>query len=193
MILRISVLTLMVSVGLACGAVGDNCPQVGNLGYNAYEGALTGGTGLEKRFGPGVGYPTNNADFFHRYLPPEDWGKYGYGTGHLGEGWGPYVFSRGHGSSPPGLFDPLPGTFEGAPPPSINVKRGRIRVAVRDDLPGVECVTITILAFNGAELATQSKTCPPFKFNFPVLDGCKNVRVRIDYVNRGLSATSYPL
>ena len=189
MILRISVLTLMISVGLACGAVGDDGPRVGNLGYNAYEGALTGGTPLEKRFGPGVGYPTNNADFFHRYLPADQWGKYGYGTGHLGEGWGPYVFSSGSGESPPGLFDPLPGTFAGAPPPSIKVKRGRIMVAVREDLPGVQRVTITILAFNGAELATQYRACPPFKFNFPVLDGCKNVRVRIDYIDNGLSAT----
>ena len=193
MIGRISVLTLMIAIALATCVAADECPATGNLGYNAYEGALSGGAGLTKWFGPGGGYPTNTGDFFHRYIPPEQWGRFGYGTGHLGEGWGPYVFSRDTGSSPPGLFDPLPGTFKGAPPPSIKVKRGRIGVAVRDDLPGVQCVTITILAFNGAELATQSRKCPPFKFNFPVLDGCKNVRVRIDYIDKGLSATSYPL
>ena len=192
MIVRISVLTLIIAAALGYGvAAGDQ--QVGNLGYNSYEGYLTGGMGLHKWFGPGVGYPTESGDYFHRYIPPEDWGKFGYGTGHLGEGWGPYVFSRRHGPSPPGLSDPLPGAYTSAPPPSIKVKRGNIRVAMPSDVPGVRCVTVTILAFNNAELATQSLQCPPFVFNFPVLDGCKNVRVHIDYVNDGLSATSYPL
>ena len=50
-----------------------------------------------------------------------------------------------------------------------------------------------MVAFNNAELAVMRINQPPYVFNFPVMDGVKNVRVRIDYVNKGLSATSYPL
>ncbi len=192
MIARMSVLTLIIAVALACGVAAAD-QQVGNLGYNSYEGYLTGGMGLHKWFGPGVGYPAESGDSFRRYVPPEDWGRFGYGTGHLGEGWGPYIFAPDEGPSPPGLFDPLPGAYASAPPPSIKIKHGRIRVGLPSNLPGVKCVTVTILAWNNAELATQSRTCAPFEFDFPVLDGCKNVRVRIDYVNDGLSATAYPL
>lgn len=163
------------------------------MGYNSYESGLSSGYGLKHNFGPGVGYPSETGDYFHRYIPPEDWGKYGYGTGHLGMGYGPYIYPRGDGPSPPGLFDPLPEYYRDAPPPSIKVKHGVITVGVPSYIPGIRSVTVTVLAFNGAELATQCISQPPYKFTFPVLDGSKNVRVRIDYINNGLSATAYPL
>ena len=103
------------------------------------------------------------------------------------------MFGNREGSSPPGLFDPLPEAYDAAPPPRIVVKNGRIQVRMRNDIPGIKCVTITMLAWNGAELATQSVSQPPYQFDFPVMDGVKNVRVRIDYCNAGLSATSYPI
>lgn len=198
----VSVLTLIAI--FAIGAVVGAGSPIGNLGYNSYEGAYSQGKGLHKYFGPGVGYPSGygnstgspygpNGDYMRRYVPPEKWGSMGYGTGHLGEGWGPYIFSPRSGSSPPGLFDPLPGAYRDAGPPAIKIKNGRIKVAVPDNIPGVSCITVTMLAFNGAELASQRAVGPPYRFDFPVLDGVKTVRVRIDYQDSGLSATAYPL
>lgn len=195
----VSVLTLiLLFAAIAAGA------QTGNLGYNSYEGYMSGGRGLKPYFGPGVGYPSGNGDSFgspygvsgdymRKYVPPEAWGSMGYGTGHLGQGWGPYIWGNREGPSPPGMFDPLPQPYLTAPPPSIKVKNGHVLVRLPGDIPGIKCVTVTILAFNGAELCSQSKQSPPFAFDLPVMDGIKNVRVRIDYVNAGLSATSYPL
>lgn len=197
----VSVLTLTAILALGAVAIADQ--QIGNLGYNSYEGYVSKGAGLHKYFGPGVGYPSGNGnfgnpygvsgDYMRKYVPADQWGELGYGTGHLGEGWGPYIFSNREGSSPPGLFDPLPGAYRDAPPPAIKIKNGRILVGLPKDIPGIRCVTVTILAFNEAELATQTVTSPPYQFNFPVMDGVKNVRVRIDYCDEGLSATSYPL
>lgn len=197
-------LTLIIGASLCGSAMAGSC-QVGNLGYNSYEGYLSRGKGLQKRFGPGVGYPTGNpnsnsagfstgdGDYFRRYIPQSQWGVGGYGTGHLGEGYGPYIFGNEEGASPPGLFDPLPGTYMDAPPPSIKIGRGQIFVNLPPNLPGVRRVTVTMVAFNNAELATQCIEHPPYNFQFPILDGVKNVRVRIDYVDNGLSATSYAL
>ncbi|MHB9037561.1 MAG: hypothetical protein ACYC64_12915 [Armatimonadota bacterium] len=186
------VLTLIIALASA-GVVMAGNSQIGNLGYNSYEGALSGG-GQTQHFGSGVGYPTQlGADYFHRYIPSGQWGKYGYGTGHLGQGYGPYVFPDLKKGPPPGMFDPLPGEYDNAPPPKIKVSRGTIRVGLPGNIPGVRCVTVTVLAFNGAELCSQTLSCAPYAFNLPVLDGAKNLRVRIDYVNNGLSATSYPL
>ncbi len=197
----VSVLTLIALLSLGAAVMADQC--TGNLGYNSYEGYVSKGAGLHKYFGPGVGYPAGNGnygypygvsgDFMRKYVPSDQWGELGYGTGHLGEGWGPYIFSNREGSSPPGLFDPLPGSYVDAPPPTIRVKHGRIVVGMRGDIPGIKCVTVTILAFNNAELAVQTLNKPPYKFDFPVMDGVKNVRVRIDYVDESLSATSYPI
>jgi hypothetical protein len=64
---------------------------------------------------------------------------------------------------------------------------------MRGDIPGIRCVTVTLVAFNNADLACQTLDKPPYAFVFPVPDGVKNVRVRIDYDNNGLSATSYSL
>lgn len=186
MVLLVAALT-----GSACAA--DQASQVGNLGYNSYEGYLSKGQGLEKFWGPGVGYPTDaGGDFFRRYYEPKDWGRFGYGTGHLGEGYGPLIYGRRSGETPPGMFDPLPAPYRDSPPPRIKISSGRIRVSL-PDLPGVRCVTVTVVAYNNADLAIQTLQCPPFAFDLPVLDGVKNVRVRIDYANKGLSATSYPL
>lgn len=193
MIQKISVLTL-IAAALILGAAMSGTAQTGNLGYNSYEGYLTGGAGPNNYFGPGVGYPTQGGgDYYQRYIPPGEWGRFGYGTGHLGQGYGPYVFGGRRNGPPRGMFDPLPGAYAGAPPPSIRISGGTIRVAVRDDIPGVTCVTVTMVAFNNADLAIQTRQAPPYTFTFPVLDGVKNVRVRIDYVNEGFSATSYPL
>ncbi len=199
----VPLLTLILAAAALGAAKADN-RQVGNLGYNSYEGYLSGGQGLNKRFGPGVGYPTGtnedsvgfttgDGDYFRRYIPQSQWGTYGFGTGHMGEGYGPYIFGRRSGGSPPGMFDPLPGTYQDAPPPSIKVGRGQIVVKLPNNLPGVRRVTVTVLAFNNAELESQCLEAPPFNFVLPVVDGVKSVRVRIDYVNNGLSATSYAL
>lgn len=196
----VSVLTL-----IAITAIGAAANQsIGNLGYNSYEGYVSGGVGLHKYFGPGVGYPGGfdgpagnpygvGGDYMRKYVPADQWGKMGYGTGHLGEGWGPYIYSNRDGASPPGLFDPLPGAYMDAPAPAIKIDNGHIYVSMQNDIPGIKCVTVTILAFNEAELACQTIDRPPYKFCFPVMDGVKNVRVRIDYCDSGLSATSYPL
>jgi len=187
----VSVLTLIALTTV--GAFAGQQP-IGNLGYNSYESSVSKGAGLHSYFGPGVGYPAEvGGDFMRRYVPSDQWGQMGYGTGHLGEGWGPYVFSDRDGPSQPGMFDPLPGAYREAPPPVIKVKHGRILVGLPSDIPGIRCVTVTILAFNGAELYAQTINSPPFKFDLPVIDGVKNVRVRIDYCDTGLSATSYPL
>jgi hypothetical protein len=190
--LAVSVLTL-ISVSAIAGLAAAQGTQPNNLGYNSYEGYLSQGTGLNRYFGPGVGYPAQTGDYFRRYVPPGQWGQYGFGTGHLGEGYGPYIYGRREGPSPPGLFDPLPGAYRDAPPPRIKVKNGKVAVSLPSNLPGVRCVTVTMVAFNNADLATQTISHPPFNFVFPVLDGVKNVRVRIDYEGNGLSATSYPL
>jgi len=191
-VVRVSVLTLF-AAAVACGLVFADSPRIGNLGYNSFEGYLSKGAGLHNYFGPGVGYQTNNGDYFRRYIPAHQWGQYGNGTGHLGDGYGPYVFGRRDGPSPPGMFDPLPGAYRDAPPPKIKVGHGQIRVSLPSDIPGITCVTVTLVAFNNADLDVKSIKCPPFAFVFPVPDGVKSVRVRIDYVNNGLSATSYPL
>ncbi len=189
----VSVLTLIGILGLVAAAVAQQQP-IGNLGYNSYNSALSKGSGLPKYFGPGVGYPTpGGGDAFRRYIPSDKWGQFGYGTGHLNSGWGPYVFGNREGSSPPGLFDPLPEAYETAIPPKITVKHGRVLVGIPSYIPGIKCVTITMLAWNGAELATQSVSSPPYQFDFPVLDGVKNVRVVIEYCDSGLSATAYPI
>lgn len=199
--------TLTVLTLISCAAVlGFAGPaahaQAGNLGYNSYEGYISGGVGPNNYFGPGVGYGTpsgafgdyhNAGDYFRRYVPPEQWGKFGQGTGHLGQGYGPYIFSPREGAQRPSLNDPLMPPYQYAPPPKIKVGGGVINVSVPGDLPGVRQVTVTLLAFNGAELCTQSIQAAPFNFQIPVMDGSKNVRVRIDYINDGLSATSYPL
>ena len=193
MALRLFLIALIMA-GFGVSALAQSAPQVGNLGYNSYEGFLTKGAGLQKYFGPGVGYPADvGGDYFYRYMPPREWGTYGYGTGHLGEGYGPLIFPRREGPSPPGMFDPLPGPLQDAPPPKVKVGRGQIRVAMPGNIPGVKSVTVTIVAYNNADLATETRSCPPYVFTFPVMDGVKNVRVRIDYANCGLSATSYPL
>jgi len=189
--LKLLCFALLALTVASVGAADDGC--VGNLGYNSYESYMSGGVGLNKYFGPGPGYPTNTGDYFRRYIPPDQWGKVGFGTGHLNEGYGPYVFGPKDQPSPPGLFDPLPGAYRDAPPPLIKIRRGNIRVALPPRIPGIRCVTVTLLAFNGAELVAQSRQCAPFEFNLPVMDGCKSVRVRIDYINEGLSATAYPL
>lgn len=196
----IAVLTVVATL-LAYGISTAEC--TGNLGYNSYDGYLSQGAGLNHYFGPGVGYPmpdTKNGlypnaggDYYRRYIPPQQWGKFGYGTGHLGTGYGPYIFAPKEGPSSPGMFDPLPGSYHAAPPPTIRVKRGCINVSLPGNIPGIKCVTVTVLAFNNAELVTRSISCPPYKFSIPVMDGCKSVRVKIDYVNNGLSATAYPL
>lgn len=192
MVQRVSVLTLAITA-LALSAAVASDAQVGNLGYNSFEGYLSGGYGLHSYFGPGVGYPANTGDYFRRYVPSGDWGIYGYGTGHLGEGWGPYIYGNRHGTSPPGLFDPLPGAYRDAPPPAIKIKHGHVYVTVPESIPGIRCVTVTMVAFNNADLACQTISTPPYQFDFPILDGLKNVRVRIDYCDSGLSATSYPI
>lgn len=186
------VLTLLAITALSNWAVADNC-EVGNLGYNSYEGYLSNGQGLNKWFGPGVGYESRSADYFRRYVPPEQWGQFGYGTGHLNEGYGPYIYPPREGGSPPGMYDPPPAPYLPAPPPSIKVKNGNIRVALPNNIPGIVCVTATVLAYNGAELIEQSVAGPPYVLNLPVTDGARKVRVRIEYVDNGLSATSYPL
>ncbi|MCE5197444.1 MAG: hypothetical protein ABFD54_03665 [Armatimonadota bacterium] len=197
--LTLTVLTMVTALAL-CGAAFAQQSQTGNLGYNSYEGYQSRGTGTNRYFGSGVGYPSGmgyagevGADYYHRYIPSNQWGIYGYGTGHLGEGYGPYIFKDPDSPPPRGMFDPLPEPYTGMIPPSIKVKHGSILVSLPNNIPGIRCVTVTILAFNNAELATQTISQPPFAFNFPVMDGVKNVRVRIDYVNNGLSATSYPL
>lgn len=169
--------------------------SAGNLGYNSYEGYMTGGYPYSDWTYGGTGYPTpgdNPGDFYHRYIPPEQWGQYGYGTGHAGEGYGPYIF-KDPDKQPRGMFDELPAPLSQSPPPSIKVKNGCVRVALPSTVPGICRVTVTLVAFNNADLVTQTATAPPYVFNLPVMDGLKNVRVRIDYVNNGLSATSYPL
>ncbi len=188
----VSVLTLIAAVVLAASAAAQGTAP-NNLGYNSFEGYLSNGHGLNHYFGPGVGYASPNGDYFRRYVPPGEWGKYGYGTGHLGEGYGPYVYGRRNGPSPPGLFDPLPGAYRDAPPPKIKVRNGQITVSIPSNIPNIACVTVTMVAFNNAELATQAIRQAPYSFTFPVLDGVKSVRVRIDYTGSGLSATSYPL
>lgn len=183
-----------ITAALGTGAYAQCAPPTGNLGYNSYEGFLSKGSGLEKRFGPGVGYPSQiGGDYFYRYLNPRDWGPLGYGTGHLGDGYGPMIFPRREGPSPPGMFDPLPGPLQDAPPPKIKIARGTIRVAMPGNIPGIKSVTVTMVAFNNADLAEQTLCAPPYVFTFPVMDGVKNVRVRIDYEGCGLAATSYPL
>lgn len=186
------VLTLIIIPALAGVVMAEDC-NLGNLGYNSYDGALSGG-GQTQRFGSGVGYPAEiGADYFHRYIPSDQWGMYGYGTGHLGKGYGPYIYPDLKNGPPPGMFDPLPSEYDNAPPPKIKVSKGHIYVGMPNNIPGVRCVTVTVLAFNGAELCSQSRECAPYKFDLPVLDGAKNLRVRIDYINNGLSATAYPL
>ncbi len=185
-----------IAVLLVCGAAAtDDCKPTfgGNLGYNSYEGYMSRGQGLRHYFGPGVGYQNDSGDQFRRYFPREDWGKYGYGTGHMGMGYGPYIYSPREGGPPAGLFDPLEPAYKDAPPPSIKVRDGNIRVAFPSNIPGIACVTVTVVAFNNAELLTQSMQGPPYVFNFPVVDGVKSVRVRIDYRDSGMSATSYRL
>ncbi len=59
-----------------CGEAAAADCGVGNLGYNSFEGYLSQGTGLDKHFGPGVGYPASSGDYFQRYLKPQDWGQY---------------------------------------------------------------------------------------------------------------------
>lgn len=191
-VVRITVLTMIIAA-LAAIAVHAQTSTIGNLGYNSYEGYMTGGLGQHHYFGPGVGYPAESGDYFRRYFPPEQWGRFGYGTGHLGQGYGPYIFAPNKGGPPPGMFDPLPLPYTDAPPPAIRVKNGTINVTVPSSIPGIRCVTVTVLAFNGAELETQQKSAPPYKFSLPVVDGVKNIRVRIDYNNNGVSATSYAL
>ena len=187
-------LIAMILAGFGLSALAECAPQTGNLGYNSYEGFLTKGAGLQKYFGPGVGYPGDiGGDYFYRYLPPNQWGRWGYGTGHLGDGYGPLIFPPRDGPSPPGMFDPLPGPLQDSPPPKVKVGHGQIRVSMPGNIPGIKSVTVTIVAFNNADLATETRCAPPYAFTFPVMDGVKNVRVRIDYANCGLSATSYPL
>lgn len=187
-------LTLLTAVAaIAIGAVSAGDTPVGNLGYNSYEGYLSKGAPLEKYFGPGVGYPTGvGGDYFRRYYSPNQWGRYGYGTGHLGEGYGPLVFPDKNRNTS-GMFDPLPPAYRDAPPPRIKISNGRIRVMLPRNIPGIKCVTVTMVAYNNADLSVKSLQCEPFVFDFPVLDGVKNVRVRIDYEGAGMSATSYPL
>lgn len=186
-ILAIAVAAISVSV-VAAG----NAP-VGNLGYNSYEGYLTKGAPQVRYWGPGVGYPTQaGGDYFRRYYSPNQWNKYGFGTGHMGEGYGPLVFPDENRSTA-GMFDPLPGSYRDAPPPTIKIRGGRIRVMLPRGIPGIRCVTVTMVAYNNADLAVKTINCEPFAFDFPVLDGVKNVRVRIDYEGAQMSATSYPL
>ncbi|MEN6415869.1 MAG: hypothetical protein ABFD49_04980 [Armatimonadota bacterium] len=186
------VLTLIIALA-AAGAVCADDSRIGNLGYNSYESGISGG-GQTQRFGSGVGYPTQlGADYYHRYIPASKWGRFGFGTGHMGQGYGPYVFPDLKNGPPPGMFDPLPGEYQEAPPPKIKVKSGVIQVGLPGNIPGVRCVTVTVLAFNGAELCSQTLSCAPYAFNLPILDGAKRIRVRIDYINNGLSATAYPL
>ncbi len=191
-ILRVLAITLFIILAIS-GLEASDCQQTGNLGYNSYEGFISNGRGLNRYFGPGVGYDTGPNTYFPRYFTPQEWGRFGYGTGHLGMGWGPYVFGNQNGQSQPGMFDPPMEAYKAAPPPVIRLRRGEVRVGLPDRLPGVKCITVTLLAYNGAELSTQVLTCPPFKFCFPVMDECTSVRVRIDYNDNGFSSTAYPL
>jgi hypothetical protein len=53
------------------------------------------GSGEPKHyFGPGPGYPDLGDKYFYNHHPPEEWGTYGYGTGHMSLGYGPYVYGK---------------------------------------------------------------------------------------------------
>lgn len=171
----------------------------GDANYDAY---LSNGAGNPNYFGPGVGYGApsgqfgnyeNQGDYFRRYVPPGQWGNLGNGTGHLGEGYGPYIYSPRNGPPPPGINDPLPGTFSGPPPPRIKVAGNMVKVCLPKNMQGVRQVTVTLVAFNGADLVEGCIQHPPWIIALPVMDGIKTVRIRVDYCNNGLSATSYPL
>lgn len=192
MTLRILVVLAAISaIGLSAAAASNTSP--GNLGYNSYEGYLTKGGPQQKFFGPGVGYPTDaGGNYFRRYYPPNQWGTYGYGTGHMGQGYGPMVFpDKDRNTS--GMFDPLPPAYQDSPPPRIKISGGHIKVMLPRNIPGIRCVTVTMVAYNNADLCQKTLQAEPFAFDFPVMDGVKNVRVRIDYDGAGMSSTSYPL
>lgn len=140
-------------------------------------------------FGPGVGYPDLGSKYFYRYYPPDQWGKYGYGTGHMGLGYGPYIY--GGKRVPPAVRDRAEFGFRSVTASFKRVGANQVRVSA-PNAGYVTGLTVNVLSYSGDVLETGRVTVPPFDIIAHLPDGANSVQVRIDLVN-GYSAAGYSL
>ncbi len=140
-------------------------------------------------FGPGPGYPDNpGSKYFYRYYPPDQWQKYGYGTGHMGVGYGPYIY---------GGQRPSPGARDAAIyGPSLIIPKfkmvGNSQVMISAPGVGVTGLTVNVLSFGGAVLQTGYVNASPFEIVANIPDGATVLQIRVDTVS-GFRAMGYSL
>jgi len=136
---------------------------------------LAGDVEPQRYFGPGPGYPDLSAKYFYNYYPPEKWGKYGYGTGHLGMGYGPYMYG---GRRVPSLAEDRPDFGVPALRPALKwIGGNEVRVSAPS---GVRQLTVDVLSFNGAVLQTGTVTSAPYEIIAVLPEGATTIRVRMD-------------
>jgi hypothetical protein len=147
-------------------------------------------------FGPGPGYPDyassqyffgfGSEKYFLRQYPEEQWGIYGYGTGHMGMGYGPYIYGGRNERR----------TWEDRPDLAMPVIRPKLRWlggnAVSVKVPScVLSTTIEVIAFNGAVLTSEIITTRGTTIYLP--EGATSVRLCMCLPCNGFSAQSFSI
>jgi len=150
---------------------------------------LAGQVEPRRYFGPGVGYPDyGSSKYFYNYYPPEKWGTYGYGTGHMGMGYGPYIY--GGRKLPPSAEDQANYGLATIRPKLKWIGGNQVLVSAP---AGVKQITVDVLSFSGAVLETGTVVSPPFQIIARLPEGATSIRVRLDLPDSGFSAMAFSI
>ncbi|HOM71019.1 MAG TPA: hypothetical protein PLU88_09345 [Armatimonadota bacterium] len=152
---------------------------------------MAGGGEPPRYFGYTSGYPDfGSAEYFREYYPADKWEVYGYGTGHLGMGYGPYIYGgyerNWSAEERPELSMPM------LKPKVKWIGGNEVKVTAPKRPDAIEQVTVDILAFNGAVIATGTVTTPPFQIIAQLPEGATSIRVYMD-LRDGFSSVVFPI
>lgn len=150
---------------------------------------LAEGGGQQRYFGAGPGYPDYSDKYYYRFYPPDQWGVYGYGTGHMGLGYGPYMYGKYR--TIPAERDDYAMSYPPVYPTFKHAGNGSMLVSV-PCAPNVRAITVNVLSFRGAILQTGTCTSPPFQIIAHIPEAAASIQVRIDLVD-GFTAKGYSL
>lgn len=161
--------------------------------------ALAGSVDPPHYFGPGPGYPDygqNNVfgsggdKYFYSYYPPEQWGRYGYGTGDAGLGYGPYIYG---GRTVPQLAQDRPNFGLPVMNPKLKwIGGNQVRITVPPGPGVVTQLRVEVLAWNGGVIESGIIDCPPYEIIARLPEGATNIRVTMGLAD-GYSTTVVPL
>jgi hypothetical protein len=161
---------------------------------------LAGEVQPHRYFGRGPGYLDPARDFmsygdpgakyFRSSYPESRWGKYGYGTGHLGQGYGPYIFG---GRSTSKLVEDRPDHGMPMLRPSLNwIGGNEVRVTAPWSPSQVKTLHVEVVNFVGAVLETGTVSDPPYEIIARLPEGATQIRVSTE-LSDGLSAASFSI